>query len=509
MKIKKIVNITSKKLEWADVKKWYDTHLKPGIIDEEDSNVFSHVFDSNRFAGIFQFTNPQTQKFIHDFKPRSVMDLAQATAIYRPGPLSAKVDKLIINARNENIVKTYDHPIIDEILKPTMGYLIFQEQIMTLANKLAGMSLTDCDRLRKAILKRSVSGQSKNKSESEILEEKFIEGADKNGYSKDKAKKLYEDIAAFSAYAFNCSHSVAYAFCSYQTAWLMTYYEPEWLCAYVESMIGDDDTRQQAMSEIKFFGYSINQVDINKSSYNWTLSDDRKSFIPSFKTVKGIGEAAISEILENRPYKGIDDFLWNEDGSYRHSKANKRVIDALIKINAFWSMDLVGPGKVFENYKQMQYVMVENLDKLKKKTAKENFENLIKESALTEDWTKNEKINMLQEILGNVDNELLVPQEIKEKLARKNITPLDELTEGRDICWFLLSDYKPMKTKTGKDYHLLFATLASGKKVRIFAWGMVNDEKLTKNYVHIGDVEKTDFAYSLRNQKIKCVEDSD
>jgi DNA polymerase III alpha subunit len=150
------------------------------------------------------------------------------------------------------------------------------------------------------------------------------------------------------------SHAVAYGFTSYQCAWLMTYYEAEWLCAYSEYMLGDKDKRDRALSEVKEFGYKLEKVDINFSERDWTIGSDGKSFYPGFKTVKGVGESAIQEILDNRPYTSIENFLWDESGEFRHSKFNKKAVSALTSIEAFDSMNLVGKDRLFPNYKAMQ-----------------------------------------------------------------------------------------------------------------------------------------------------------
>lgn len=490
---------------FPQVKKWYDEHLKPGVVSEDDPKVFEHVFGKKRFAGIFQFTAKHTQRFIHDFEPKNVQDLAQATAIYRPGPLAAKVDKLMIESRRKDTRKIYNHPDIDRVLEPTRGYVIFQEQLMQLAHELAGMSLVDCDRLRKAILKRSVTGMGKNKSESQILEEVFLDGAEKNNYPRDKAKQLYEDLAAFSNYAFNKSHSLAYAFCSYQTAWLMTYFEPEWLCAYIESMIGDPDSRAQAISEIKSFGYKIGKVDINISSYKWEIDKEIKTFFPSFRTVKGVGDAAIEEILRNRPYESLDDLLWNEDGKWRHSKFNKRCLENLIKVEAFDSMGIVNEKSPapFSSYKQMHMCLIEEGDSLKKKKGRESLSSLVKDSMMVEDWTTVEKIAFHRELIGDIDVSLIVPQELQDYLSQKEVKSIGDMEQGAGLAWFVLTNSIQKLTKNKKPYLLLHALDAAGKQHRIFAWGAPNGAVPDVNCAYLAEVEKNDFGLSLKYYKMK------
>lgn len=301
------------------------------------------------------------------------------------------------------------------------------------------------------------------------------------------------------------SHSLAYAFCSYQTAWLMTYFEPEWLCAYIESMIGDPDSRAQAISEIKSFGYKIGKVDINVSSYRWEVDRESKTFFPSFRTVKGVGDAAIEEILRNRPYNSLEDLLWNEDGKWRHSKFNKRCLENLIKVEAFDSMGIVNKSapSPFSSYKQMHMCLIEEGDSLKKKKGRETLSSLVKDSMMVEDWTTVEKIAFHRELIGDIDMSLIVSQELQDYLAQKEVKSIGEMEQGVHLSWFVLTNSVQKLTKNKKPYLLLHALDASGKQHRIFAWGAPNGAVPDINCAYLAEVEKNDFGLSLRYYKMK------
>jgi DNA polymerase III alpha subunit len=171
----------------------------------------------------------------------------------------------------------------------------------------------------------------------------------------------------------NCSHSLTYSVLSYQCAFLMTYYEPEWLCVYLQQNSNDDESKARAQTEVRKLGYTLGKVDINKSGNDWTVSEDGKTFFPSFRSAKGIGEAAVEEIVRNRPYKDVHDLLFTETGEWRHAKFNKRVFDVLCKLEAFESLDLVGSGKMFSSYRHMHYVLVDHTDGLKAKQSKKKI----------------------------------------------------------------------------------------------------------------------------------------
>ena len=163
----------------------------------------------------------------------------------------------------------YGHPLIQEVLEETYGCIIFQEQVMELANKVAGIPKSECNAVRKMM---KPSGASKDAlKKAKALEDRFVSGCVENGVRQDIAQKLYDDIMKFAAYGFNKSHAVAYALDSYYCAWLMTYFEEEWLCAYLESMEGNPDKRGKAFSEVKALGYEIVPIDINHAA-NFIIS---------------------------------------------------------------------------------------------------------------------------------------------------------------------------------------------------------------------------------------------
>ncbi len=510
---------------WEDIKEWYENNLHPAAMGEmNDPKVFDHVFENRRFAGIFQYTNPQTQKYIHDFAPRNVQDLSMATAIYRPGPLAAKVDKLIIKARREKEIKKYDHPVIDNLLESTFGFIVYQEQIIQLANQLAGMSHGDCDKLRKALLKRSVDKIDAKALEAIELGKQFVEGAVANGLERTIAQKLFDDIAAFAKYAFNYSHSLTYSVLSYQCAWLMTHYEPEWLCIYLQSMSNDDESKAKASTDVRKLGYRIGKVDINESGNDWTLSKSGDTFYPSFTSLKGVGDAAVEEIERMRPYKDVNDLLWTETGEWKHSKFNKRVLDGLIKVEAFDSMDLVGKDKMFVSYRHMHHVIVENMEGLKAKKKKplknpseipvdesvpdrflepkDRLEKFAVNTRHIPDWAPQEKAEFHRELSGSVSPLSLVSPDMRELLMAKGIHSIDDVPPDgkRKAAWFVVIKGSIAYTKAAsKPYARLDVVGENGMINRMFCWNLTNENDIPKNNTaYIAVVEKTEFGFTLK-----------
>jgi DNA polymerase-3 subunit alpha len=497
---------------FSQVREWYDEHLTPSRIDPADLKVFDHVFRGSRFAGIFQFTNPSTQKFITDLDPRSVHDLAAATAIYRPGPLAANVDKLYIKSKRDRVKKDYGHPAVNEVLDETMGFVIYQEQLQEISMKLSSFSEDDADRLRKAILKRTTKDVGKGKSLTEELHEKFVEGAIHNGYPKAKAEVLYEDLRAFAAYGFNRAHSYSYGYISYQCAWLMTYYEAEWLCSYVESMLDSPDERRRAIAEIKAMGYNVAKIDVNRSSKEWEISEDGKTFYPSFLTLKSMGLAAVNEILYKRPYRTLEDLLWDADGTWKHSKFNKKSLESLIKVGAFDSMNLIGPERTFETYRQMHHVLIDGMDELRKrlKTDPERhvrrLTELIEESKQLPDWDRGEIVKSHVELFGSIDPEALLDEETRRSLEEHEIDSIDQL-DGSGMCWFVLSDAKKKTARNGRNYLMLSVFGSDGSTHRMFVWnsGDAEASSLNKYACYIAKVRKDKMGYSTSMRDMREV----
>jgi DNA polymerase-3 subunit alpha len=177
--------------------------MAPDVIDTEDQHVYEYVYHEGRYCGIFQVVNAGAQRLFTKCKPKSVVDLAALTSIYRPGPLAAGVDKIYNDAKSnpENI--NYHHPLIKEVLEPTFGAIVFQEQIMQLCNVVAGFPQRECDQIRRALLKRTAAKAEAQKAEAIALKKQFVEGSVNNGVPAKVADDLFEKILFFSGYGFN------------------------------------------------------------------------------------------------------------------------------------------------------------------------------------------------------------------------------------------------------------------------------------------------------------------
>jgi DNA polymerase III alpha subunit len=240
--------------------------------------------------------------------------------------------------------------------------------------------------------------------------------------------------------------------------------------------------------------------------------------MPSFLSAKGIGKTAVAEIKLRRPYKNIYDFFWNEDGKWKHGKnCNKKNVATLIKIGAFESLDCVGEGKLFSNYAHMYRTVVEDSKKwdlLKKKLKRDTFDTQIQKlhdlaaEVDDTDWTIEEKLEISQSILGEIDLDLLISKKNQEKLLKKGYVSINEFPEEQPaaLVWFVLNGYEKKKTKSGKNYLLLTVSGISGKQERMFLWDWSPENDVQANRGYLGFVQFNDFGFSTTIRDIRVIE---
>jgi DNA polymerase III alpha subunit len=263
----------------------------------------------------------------------------------------------------------------------------------------------------------------------------------------------------------------------------------------------------KALGEVKGLGYKIVPIDVNYAEKAWTIVG-KKTLMPSFLSCKGIGSAAVDEIIEKRPYKTTDDLLWNEDGTWKHSKFNKRAIESLIKIRAFDSMEIVGINKQFTSYRQMHELIIGGYNDLRKSTKKDPYRgmNTLKENLLESpdilEWPCEDLMSFEKELLGTINVEGLIPEVLMDKLAENKIAALDDYHD-RNLYWFMITKAIPKLTKNKKPYLLLDGVAASGKNHRIFCWGTPANCELAPFTFCVAEVDQNDFGMSTKWHKIK------
>ncbi len=289
----------------------------------DDVKTFD-LLSSGKTTGIFQLESSGMRDLLTGFKPDRFEDIIAIIALYRPGPMDLIPD--FIKRKQGKVPITYETPELEPILKDTYGVIVYQEQVMAIANKVAGFSLGQADILRRAMGK-------KKPEEMEKLRVKFLEGAKNNKIPEKKADKLYELIQKFAGYGFNKSHAAAYAVVCYHTGYLKAHYPTEFMAALMTTDMGNQDKIVGYFTECRDLGIKVLGPDINESGKNFTVVDRAIRF--GMAAIKNVGEGAVESVLairaENSPFKSFYDFCRRVD----LHKVNKRMLEGLIKTGAF------------------------------------------------------------------------------------------------------------------------------------------------------------------------------
>ncbi|MDD4861857.1 MAG: DNA polymerase III subunit alpha, partial [Smithellaceae bacterium] len=276
--------------------------------------------------GVFQLESSGMKDLLVNFKPDHIEDVIALIAAYRPGPMKMIPDFIARKHGKQQI--TYELPQLEPILKETYGIILYQEQVMQIANVIGGYTMSQADTLRKVMGKKQVAAMEKEKP-------KFLEGAKKQKINENKAKTIWDQMETFAEYGFNKSHSAAYAIITYQTAYLKAHYPVAFMAALLTSEKDNRDKIIKHMSNCKEMGINILPPDINESQKDFSISGENIRF--GLAAVKNVGEAAIESIIDMRreaAFTSFMDFLSRVD----LRKVNRRVIESLIKCGSFDSL---------------------------------------------------------------------------------------------------------------------------------------------------------------------------
>jgi DNA polymerase-3 subunit alpha len=294
----------------------------------DDDPVTYQLLQAGNTTGVFQLESSGMKELLIKLKPSCFEDIIAVCALYRPGPLgSGMVDDFIQRKHGRRTI-TYDFPELEPILKDTYGVIVYQEQVMQIAQVLAGYTLGRADLLRRAMGKKSSEVMAKEKAP-------FLAGAKVKGFDLKKAEVIFDLMAKFAEYGFNKSHSAAYALIAYQTAWLKAHYPVEFMAALLTEDMENTDKVIKNINEIRNMGIAILPPDINASRRDFIVHEHDIRF--GLGAVKGVGDAALEAVVEARgdePFRSLQDFCERVD----LRRVNRRVIEALIKCGAFDSV---------------------------------------------------------------------------------------------------------------------------------------------------------------------------
>jgi len=298
----------------------------------DDATTYAEIFAKAKTVAIFQFESSGMQRMLKDAKPDRFDDLIALGALYRPGPMDLIPNFVARKHGREEVV--YPDPRVEPILKETYGIMVYQEQVMQMAQIVGGYTLGGADLLRRAMGKKKVEEMAKERA-------KFREGAAKDGVGNDKADEIFDVMEKFAGYGFNKSHAAAYALVSYQTAWLKAHYPAEFMAATISSDMDNTDKAVTFIDESKAIGLTVLPPDVNASTYMFEAVEP-KVIRYGLGAIKGVGQGACESIVAERQrggaYKDLADFCRRVDPT----KLNRRVLEALILSG---SLDALAPNR--------------------------------------------------------------------------------------------------------------------------------------------------------------------
>jgi len=298
-----------------------------GLIPQDDEQTFQ-LLSCGETTGVFQLESSGMKEYLIKLKPSCFEDLIAMVALYRPGPLGSGMVDSFIKRKHGVEEFSYDFPELEPILKDTYGVIVYQEQVMQIAQVLGNYSLGSADLLRRAMGKKKPEEMAKQKKN-------FLDGAKGNKLETKKAEAVFDQMEKFAEYGFNKSHSAAYAYIAYQTAYLKAHYPVEFMAALLTEDMENTEKVIKNINEIRNMGIAILPPDINASCRNFTVHEKDIRF--GLGAVKGVGGAAVEAIVEARqegPFSSLHDFCERVD----LRRVNKRVVEALVKCGAFDSL---------------------------------------------------------------------------------------------------------------------------------------------------------------------------
>ena len=308
--------------------------FRPSLVPVDDKKTYE-LLGSGQTTGVFQLESAGMRDILIKMGPERFEDLIALVALYRPGPIGSGMIDDFLKRKKGLVPVKYELPQLKEILDETYGVILYQEQVMQIGHKLAGFSLGQADILRKAMGKKKPEEMEKQK-------DAFVKGMVSNGIPETKARRLFDLMAKFAEYGFNKSHSAAYAYIAYQTAYLKAHYPVEFMAATMSADLDNTDKIMHFLQECQSMSIEVLPPDINVSDAEFKVVGGSIRF--GMVALKGAGQQAIDEILQERagggPFSSFENFL----DRMREKKVNRKVMEALVKAGAFDSLGLTRRG---------------------------------------------------------------------------------------------------------------------------------------------------------------------
>ncbi|MDO4436842.1 MAG: DNA polymerase III subunit alpha [Coriobacteriaceae bacterium] len=536
----------------ANIKKNHGIDIDVDAIPFDDPKIFE-LMSSGRTAGVFQVESAGMTATIKNMKPTEYKHVVALIALYRPGPLGAGMVASYINRMNgKEPAVSYD-PRLDGILGETYGTMVYQEQVMLISVEMCGFSKGESDsRIRKPVAKKKIKMLTDqvfkwSDGEDETIYDHWMNGAEKNGYKREVAQKIWDDVLEFASYAFNKSHSAGYAILVMQTAWLKAHYPNEYMAAVLTSYTGKTDKIVHYVSACRHDGIAVLPPDINESGTEFTATAEGVRF--GLAGIRGVGEGVTEAIIAERekggPFKNLHDFVERVDSS----QANRRVIEALIKGGAF---DSTG----YPRRQLMHFVDRDNPENIIDAAAKRQKDRAAGQTSLFDvfgdvegsgfevtvpepdgqEWDRHMKLTFEKEVLGiYVSDHPLRPYEYALAKAREfTLSQIDtgfetmgptgnavsqEIPEGKPYWWAgMVSSVSKRVTKNGDPMGIVTLEDMEGeatvvifpkayKQCESYLYGEVDPEtgaQLSDAFIRVkGKLERSDRGDQIIAQEIE------
>ncbi|HIK72236.1 MAG TPA: DNA polymerase III subunit alpha [Gammaproteobacteria bacterium] len=454
-------------------------------------------------TGVFQLESRGMRDYLRQLVPNTFEDIVSMNALYRPGALGMNMVDSYIDRKHGREEVTYGHDAVKKILETTYGVIVYQEQVMQIAQELSGFTLGQADILRRAMGK-------KKKEEMERLRSTFVEGAVSRNVNKNYAVNLFNQIEQFAGYGFNRSHSVGYALIAYQTAWLKAHYPAEFMASLLSCEMDSTDRIQLFVDDCRLIGLKVVKPDINSSVYRF-LDLDSNTILYGLGALKGIGESLVNQITtsrEDRPFADLVDFCLRV-GSNR---VNSRILTALIGSG---SMDCFGKREKLFNQIPSALKKSEQVAERDQSNIKDLFGgnetvlDLIEDTAI-----RPESVDLLSAEWNSLGFYLEShPIESRKKEVRKMcgffISELETETHSQRVAGMLMH----LNVRQGRKGRFAFATLDdSSGRLEISIWADIFDRyrsvlKKGQLIVVEGVVEKDNYSSGAEKSSFKMVAD--
>ncbi|MFI5154113.1 MAG: DNA polymerase III subunit alpha [Chitinophagales bacterium] len=475
-----------------------ENHGKKIDLDEiplDDQKTFE-LYQHADTIGTFQFESPGMQKYLRDLKPDKFNDLIAMNALYRPGPM-AYIPNYIDRKHSREAI-SYDLPEMEEYLSDTYGITVYQEQVMLLAQKLAGFSKGDADVLRKAMGK-------KQKSILDKMKKQFVEGAVARNHPEFTLEKIWTDWEAFAQYAFNKSHSTCYAYVAYQTAYLKAHYPSEYMAA-VLNHAGSIEKITFFMEECKRMGLKVLGPDVNESKIGFAVNQQGEIRV-GLGGLKGVGESAVLSLIEEREKNGKYKNIFDLIKRINQRTANKKTLESLAYAGAFDSFKEIHRAQYFHLHPGDSSTGIEKLIKfgnMIQTNSMQNNNSLFGQLAMPEialpkipncePWTLTELLDHEKEVIGMFMSGHPLDH-FRFEMRHYGITKLSELNDFKEAITLqanplknfrlagLVIDAQHRVTKTGKQFGSFILEDYSGKN-EFLLWS--EDYSRFSNYLEKG-----------------------